>query len=218
MGGKIMKILKTIISLIMLFSFICCSINAERQNIYSTEFVRKFGKLDGKQKMQFFNSLDKKTKIRFVAVFMMDRSFDLPPIEVVKFYSDGVFICDKEAEEGGMIGGNLGDKTFKYLLGKWYFKDDKIFIKNLDPNNTVYGKYMILDDVKIDEYYEDKRPSAHFVFHVIKGVDRDGSILDNQQTDLWGGVTDDEAPSGISPAIDSYTKLKQAKKKKVTGK
>jgi hypothetical protein len=198
---------------LIIFIFVnCYLLQASEQSIYSAQSMQKFSNLYGKEKMTFFNALSKNDRMNFMFEFMKDRSFDLPPTEVVKFYSDGEFICDAEAEGSGMVGGDGKLKSYKYLLGKWYFKDGKIFINNLDPNTIVYGKYLILDDVKIDDYYENRK-SANFIFHVLKGLDNDGTDLSGKETGLWGGVTDLEAPNGISPAIDSYTKLKQAKKK-----
>ena len=191
-------------------------ISAEK-NIFSKESIINFGQLNGKQKMEFFNALNKQDRMKFIIEFIKERTFDVPPVEVVKFYSDGEFIFDSEADGGGMAGGNLGDKTFRYFLGKWIFKDGLIFVDAKDPMNDVFGKHVVLDDVKIENYYEDRK-SAQFVFHILKGQNFEGKDLSNNEVDIWGGFVDSELKNGASPAIDFYTKLKNDKKKANTEK
>jgi hypothetical protein len=214
MGENIMKKIG-LLSILFFLSF-CLLLRATDQNIYSKDFLHKFEKLSGKQKKEIFNSLNKENRIKFVVEFMKGKVFDLPPVALVAFYSDGDFIADIEAEGGGMVGGNGIDKPFKYFIGKWYCKDSKIFFNSSDVHNKNFGKYSIVDDVKIDDFYED-RSSGEFVFHILEGQDFAGNNLANEETDLWGGISYIELKAigdGASPSIDSYTTLKQAKSNK----
>jgi hypothetical protein len=181
-----------------------------KQNIYSKEFVDKFERLDGKNQMDFFNSLNKQERMKFMSEFMKNRIFGVRPVEIVKFYSDGEFISDMEAEDVGMVGGNGKDKTFKYFVGKWNFKDGLIFIDSPNSKNNIFGKNVVLDDVSIYEY-DSNGQTSHFIFHILKGEDHKGKNLANRESDLWGGTTSEEAET-LSSAIASYTKLKNSKK------
>jgi hypothetical protein len=186
----------------------------EKQAIFSDENIYKFAQLDGKQQMEYFNALHKEDRMKFIVKFMKNRTFDLPPYELIKFYDDGDFISDGDSEEGGYVGGDGEDRPYRYFVGKWYFKNGKIFFSSKSSYNDNFGKYSIIDDVKIEDFYD---KTANFVFHIQKGKDFDGKDHKNTETGFAGGITDDELKAkfnyGVTPAIDSYTKLKQVKKK-----
>jgi hypothetical protein len=172
--------------------------------------IEQFDSLDSSKQMVFVNSLNKQEKIRFLAKYLPDHLFAVYPVSLVKFFSDGEFIFDCEAEGGGMIGGDGKSKPYKYYIGKWYFKNETIIIDNPNSKINIFGKYFIFDDVKCEAY---KGQSTHFIFHIIKGIDRDGKNIIDDEADLWDG-TPDLKSRGLSPAIDSYTKLKQSKSNK----
>jgi hypothetical protein len=177
-----------------------------------SQLLKKFVSLDKDEKIIFFKKLNKDQRMQLMSKFIQNRTFDIRPVSCVKFYSDGDFICDGEAEDGGMVGDNIDGKGFKYFTGRWIFRDNTLIIENPNIKNAdVFGKYLVLDDV----YIEEDKFSAHFIFHILKGKGHDGEDLANQETDMWGGITDSELKAkfkeGVTPAIDSYTKLKQAK-------
>jgi hypothetical protein len=172
--------------------------------------IEKFDLMSNADKVSFINSLNKKEKINFMVKYLPDHLFAVYPVSLVKFFSDGEFIFDCEAEGGGMIGGDGKSKPYKYYIGKWYVKGENIIIENSNPIINIFGKYSVINNLIVEE--DTLQNSIQYQLQILEGINREGKNVKNDEANIWDG-TPDLKSRGLSPAIDSYTKLKQVKKK-----
>jgi hypothetical protein len=146
--------------------------------------------------------------MKFIVAFMKNRTFASPPEEYLKFYSDGDFISDYVEDYTG----EENREEHGFYVGKWIFKDGVIIIDSPNRYNNIFGKYVVLDSVRM-EAIEDE---TAFYFHVLKGYDHEGKNLANEELEIRDGVLYEKKNNGVavSEAISKYNKLKKLANKK----
>ncbi|MFH1283753.1 MAG: hypothetical protein ABII27_08830 [bacterium] len=169
-----------------------CSIG-NNENLKTRITIEEFKMLDAPAQVNYMLNLREEERMEFLAKYLPGSAFSNPPSADVKFFSDGKIIFDWLSDKGGYAGGNYSNNEFNYYLGDWKYDGKKIIVN--DTHEYLFDKHeeWIGYDVSMANNSSD-RPLA---FSIIKS-DKNGHTL------IY--IPYEE----VTPAIDAYSRLKQA--------
>jgi hypothetical protein len=188
---------KSIIAVAFAISFLGCASHGNA-HLGKDFTISKFEAWSNKEKAVFINSLDKKSKMEFLSLLMRDRNFTMPPSNVVRFCSDGVFVFDGEMDDESKR------DLMKFKMGRWYYRDGLIVIEHSDPGIFLFGKREVWDDMRVEKGEEE---DGAMTIHVKEGVGVNGESLVGSENSLHGWWPDKPGLK-LSPSLDAYIALR----------
>jgi hypothetical protein len=92
--------------------------------------VQEFIGWPASRQVKYFNEIPQRARMDFLVAMMNEGAeFAMPSYDEIKFLSNGEFIFDRFIDGKGYMGGTRGGKEFRYMKGKWFYKDGKIFLE-----------------------------------------------------------------------------------------